>query len=187
MTGQKSGNIMLRQPLHSSMTQTWANILCFKQEQWRIHTGANMAVLLKKASRNGRSGNMAVAAEQGRFQHVKAYTHMLNLTSLHLSECSMCTKCQSYRGGADVLLNFAKEKHMEAPGAYKLIKKFPHQRSLSYGEERRRESVLGTQWSRRHTCRTSLRPKKDAITLYSEQSTLTISIQGDTCWMENRY
>lgn len=69
-----------------------------------------MDALLKKASRNGRSGNMAVAAEQGRFQHVKSYTHMLNLTSLHLSECSVCTICQSYRGGADVLLNFAKEK-----------------------------------------------------------------------------
>lgn len=106
------------------MTQTQANILCFKQEQWQIHTDANMDALLKKGSRKGRSGNMAV--EQGRFQHVKSYTHMLNLTSLHLSKCSVCTMCQSYRGGSDILLNFAKEKHMEAPGAYKLIKTFPH-------------------------------------------------------------
>lgn len=92
MTGQKSGN-MLRQPLHSSMTQTRANILCFKQEQWRIHTGANMDELLKKkASRNGRSGNMAV--EQGRFQHVKSYTHMLNLTSAPLpsAQCAQCVR-----------------------------------------------------------------------------------------------
>lgn len=59
-----SDNIMLGQPLHSSMTQTWANILCFKPEQRQIRTGANMD---EKASRNGRSRNIAFAAEQGRW------------------------------------------------------------------------------------------------------------------------
>lgn len=58
-------------------------------------------LLIKTASRNGRSGNLVTAAEQGRFQHVRCCAHMLNLASLPLNPMS-----ELGGAAADVLLHF---------------------------------------------------------------------------------
>lgn len=83
-----------------------AELLKNVAEEWNI-TKKHLVLVTDNAS------NMVVAAELGKFLHVKCYVHMLNLASQRAAQVAHCVKatreCETY------YYSFSPQHHCKTP------------------------------------------------------------------------